>query len=274
MFQNYALFPHLTVQDNVAFPLSVKGIAKPEISRRVGEALELVRLEGFGGRKPAQLSGGQQQRVALARALINRPKVLLLDEPLSALDAKIREEVRGELKSLQRQTGITFVYVTHDQEEALSMSDRMAVMAHGKLEQVGTPLEVYHAPQTRFVAEFIGRANFLLGSVVEVLGARATVRINQNTIAVCTNPHGIPVSRGQQVTVMLRPEKLELGSLRENKISGKLLDSSFTGQNLSLRVETALGTLMLSKVGSFEPLAPTLELSFSAEDALILPEMV
>ena len=154
------------------------------------------------------------------------------------------------------------------------MSDRMAVMALGKLEQVGTPLEVYHAPQTRFVAEFIGRANFLAGTVLEVLGARATVQVNEQVVLVSTNPHGIPVFRGQKITVMLRPEKLELGSLRENKISGTLLDSSFTGQNLSLWVATALGTLMLSKVGSFEPLAPTLELSFSAADALILPERV
>jgi len=273
VFQNYALFPHLSVQDNVGFALSVKGVPKAEIVRRVGESLELVRLEGFGGRKPAQLSGGQQQRVALARALINRPKVLLLDEPLSALDAKIREEVRGELKALQRQTGITFVYVTHDQEEALAMSDRMAVMAQGKLEQVGTPLEVYHRPQTRFVAEFIGRANLLEGVLVALEGARATVEVNGIRVFALLDVGTIyRVPRlGQGVTVMLRPEKLELGAPLENRVSGKLLDSSFTGQSLNLRVLTPLGQLLVTKVGGLLEGSADLELSFRAEDALLIP---
>ncbi len=274
VFQNYALFPHLSVGDNVAFPLSVKGVPRAEISRRVGEALELVRLEGYGGRKPAQLSGGQQQRVALARALINRPKVLLLDEPLSALDAKIREEVRGELKALQRQTGITFVYVTHDQEEALSLSDRMAVMATGRLEQVGTPLQVYHRPQTRFVAEFIGRANLLEGTLVALEGVRATVEVKGIRIQAVSDGglrHAKP-KPGQRVTVMLRPEKLELSAQLENRISGKLLDSSFTGQTLNLRVLTALGQLAVTRIGEVLEASDDLELSFRAEDALVLGE--
>ena len=274
VFQNYALFPHLSVQDNVAFPLSVKGVPRAEISRRVGESLELVRLEGLASRKPAQLSGGQQQRVALARALINRPKVLLLDEPLSALDAKIREEVRGELKALQKQTGITFVYVTHDQEEALAMSDRMAVMAQGKLEQVGTPLEVYHRPQTRFVAEFIGRANLLGGRVLEIQGSRVAVEIagvRIQAIAEVGVTGQSPLQVGQRATLMLRPEKLELGAMLENRVSGKLLDSSFTGQALNLKVLTPLGQLLVTKVGSLLEQNTDLELSFRAEDALLIP---
>ncbi len=165
VFQNYALFPHLDVGDNVAFGLKRKGVAKDETARRVGEALELVHLTGYERRKPNQLSGGQQQRVALARALVNRPNVLLLDEPLGALDLKLRRQLQVELKRIQAEVGITFVYVTHDQEEALTMSDRIAVMHAGKVEQLGTPEELYERPATRFVADFIGSTNLLRGRI-------------------------------------------------------------------------------------------------------------
>ena len=171
VFQDYALFPHMTVQENVEYGLRVKKVARGERRRRAGEALALVQLEGYGGRKPAQLSGGQRQRVALARAIVNRPQALLLDEPLGALDLKLRQELQVELKRIQQELGITFVYVTHDQEEALTMSDRLAVFNHGKIEQIGAPAEVYEHPASEFIAGFIGVSN-----VLERDGRRFTVR--------------------------------------------------------------------------------------------------
>jgi putative spermidine/putrescine transport system ATP-binding protein len=171
VFQDYALFPHMTVGDNVAYGLRVRKVDKAERRRRAGEALELVRLSGLGGRKPAQLSGGQRQRVALARAIVNHPRVLLLDEPLGALDLKLRQEMQSELKRIQQEVGITFVYVTHDQEEALTMSDRMAVFNSGRIEQVGAPADVYEKPATEFIASFVGVSN-----VLERDGRRFTVR--------------------------------------------------------------------------------------------------
>jgi putative spermidine/putrescine transport system ATP-binding protein len=171
VFQDYALFPHMSVGENVAYGLKVKGVPRGRRGQRVDEALETVRLSGFGGRRPAQLSGGQRQRVALARAIVNRPQVLLLDEPLGALDLKLRQEMQIELKRIQRDVGITFIYVTHDQDEALTMSDRIAVFAQGKIEQVGTPAEVYEHPRTEFVAGFVGVSN-----VLEREGKRISVR--------------------------------------------------------------------------------------------------
>jgi putative spermidine/putrescine transport system ATP-binding protein len=169
VFQDYALFPHMSVGDNVAYGLTIRKVAKPERERRVGEALEMVRLSGYERRKPAQLSGGQRQRVALARALVNRPRVLLLDEPLGALDLKLREEMQIELKAIQQEVGITFIYVTHDQEEALTMSDRLAVFNRGRIEQVGSPADLYERPATAFVAGFVGTSNLLRGEVARSL---------------------------------------------------------------------------------------------------------
>ncbi len=174
VFQDYALFPHMDVRDNIAYGLMVKGVAKAERYARAREALEMVALDGYGARKPSQLSGGQRQRVALARALVNRPRVLLLDEPLGALDLKLREQMQVELKSLQRQLGITFVYVTHDQGEALSMSDRVAVFNQGRIEQVDTPRQLYMRPETRFVANFVGTSNVIDGDRARVLGGMAS----------------------------------------------------------------------------------------------------
>jgi putative spermidine/putrescine transport system ATP-binding protein len=179
VFQDYALFPHMTVADNVAYGLMVKKVPKAERTRRAHEALEMVQLESFGARKPAQLSGGQRQRVALARALVNRPRVLLLDEPLGALDLKLRQAMQLELKGIQREVGITFVFVTHDQEEALTMSDRIAVFNHGHVEQIGTAAEVYERPATAFVAGFVGTSNFLTASIAAAAGigeGAATIR--------------------------------------------------------------------------------------------------
>jgi putative spermidine/putrescine transport system ATP-binding protein len=183
VFQDYALFPHMTVGDNVAYGLMIRKVPKAERAQRVAEAMRMVRLEGYEARKPGQLSGGQRQRVALARALVNRPKVLLLDEPLGALDLKLRQEMQVELKAIQQQVGITFIYVTHDQEEALAMSDRIAIFNRGLIEQVGSPADVYERPATAFVAGFVGISNILSGPVAElVTGRPATVTVRPEKI--------------------------------------------------------------------------------------------
>src|SRR4051812_29517085 len=183
VFQDYALFPHMTVGENVGYGLVVRKVPKAERERRVGEALGMVRLAGYEKRKPAQLSGGQRQRVALARALVNRPRVLLLDEPLGALDLKLREEMQIELHQIQHEVGITFIYVTHDQDEALTMSDRIAVFSQGRIEQVGTPAEVYERPATRFVAGFVGTSNLLTGSVAtSIVGQDGTFTVRPEKI--------------------------------------------------------------------------------------------
>jgi putative spermidine/putrescine transport system ATP-binding protein len=185
VFQDYALFPHMNVEQNVEYGLKVKGVAHRERLTRVGDALEMVQLAGFGKRRPTQLSGGQRQRVALARALVNRPRVLLLDEPLGALDLKLREQMQVELKAIQREVGITFVFVTHDQDEALTLADRLAVMRDGRIEQVGSAAEVYERPATRFVAQFVGTSNLLTGEVAEqVVGHRGTVSVRPEKVRV------------------------------------------------------------------------------------------
>ena len=183
VFQDYALFPHMSVGDNVAYGLAVRKVPKPERVRRVGEALEMVRLTGLDKRRPTQLSGGQRQRVALARALVNRPRVLLLDEPLGALDLKLREEMQLELKAIQQEVGITFIYVTHDQEEALTMSDRLAVFNRGRIEQIGSPAEVYERPATQFVAGFVGHSNLITGEAARsILGRDGTFTVRPEKI--------------------------------------------------------------------------------------------
>ncbi len=193
VFQDYALFPHMTVEQNVAYGLKVKKVGKTETAERVAAALAMVRLAGLEARKPAHLSGGQRQRVALARALVNRPRVLLLDEPLGALDLQLRHEMQFELKRIQREIGITFVYVTHDQEEALTMSDRLAVFSHGRIEQVGTPIDVYERPDTTFVAGFLGTSNFVEGPLAERLtGTASTYSLRPERIALATSESDVP----------------------------------------------------------------------------------
>ncbi|HZS83447.1 MAG TPA: ABC transporter ATP-binding protein [Stellaceae bacterium] len=205
VFQNYALFPHMTVAENIGFALKQRGIAKAEIAGRVAETLETVRLRGYEGRYPRQLSGGQQQRVALARAIIFKPRVLLMDEPLSALDKKLREELQLEMKHLHRRLGITFIYVTHDQREALVMSDRVAVMNEGRIAQLGSPSELYDRPADRFVASFIGESNFLEGTVLDSRGDAVTVGIaGANVTAISA----APPPAGATVMLAIRPEKL------------------------------------------------------------------
>jgi spermidine/putrescine transport system ATP-binding protein len=219
VFQNYALFPHMNVIKNVAFGLEMRRQSREEINRRVNQALELVQLSDLGNRRPRQLSGGQQQRVALARALVNRPKVLLLDEPLGALDLKLRKAMQLELKNLQSRVGITFIYVTHDQEEALTMSDRIAVMDAGKVLQVGNPEEIYENPTSRFVADFIGETNFISG-IVTKLGTPVNIRLlNDSHIFAGWAEDGI--REGVQVTLSIRPEKIHIHpAAQESDLTG------------------------------------------------------
>jgi spermidine/putrescine transport system ATP-binding protein len=240
VFQNYALFPHLNVFDNVAFGLRRRKVARDEVRRRVQESLELVELGDLGARKPQQLSGGQQQRVALARALVLRPAVLLLDEPLGALDAKIRKQLRLELKALQEEVGITFVFVTHDQEEALSMSDRVAVMNGGRIEQVGTPAEVYEDPASVFVADFLGVSNLMDAEPVGWSGGECSVRIGAATLrARC----GDVAARGP-VRIVARPERLELlehGTQGDNCLVGMVERTVYVGASLQVIVRLPVG---------------------------------
>ena len=219
VFQHYALFPHMTVANNVAFGLERLKKPKPEIKATVERVLTLVKMKELGDRRPNQLSGGQQQRVALARALAPSPKVLLLDEPLSALDLKLRQAMREELKQLQRETGITFVFVTHDQEEALAMSDRIAVMSNGEIQQIGRPTDIYEHPVNRFVADFIGDTNFLDGEIVDLNDDLVTCRIGAQSLFETENSGRHKV--GDQVTLFLRPEKIMLSVLDEANDSGK-----------------------------------------------------
>ncbi len=211
VFQNYALFPHMTVAQNVAFGLEMQHVAAPEIKRRVAEALELVRLPQMADRKPRQLSGGQQQRVALARALVNRPQVLLLDEPLGALDLKLRRAMQIELKHIQSEVGITFIYVTHDQEEAMTMSDRIGIMSDGVLQQVGSPHEVYEKPVNRFVADFIGETNFLPATVTRLETEEDYPMVAlQGGVRVLAANEGHDLHLDQRVTLTIRPERINL----------------------------------------------------------------
>ncbi len=271
VFQQYALFPHLDVGSNIAFGLRRRKVASAEIGRRVGEALELVRLEGFDRRRPDQLSGGQQQRVALARALVNRPAVLLLDEPLGALDLKLRRQLQLELKRIQAEVGITFVYVTHDQEEALTMSDRIAVMHAGRVEQVGTPEELYEQPATRFVADFIGSTNLLRG----VVEADGSIRL---TSGETTRVAHDALGPGSEVEVSIRPESIDLvppdspGAIR-----GQVEQAAYLGTNLGYQVRTAGGlvvSVLVAKTGPRLPVGSEVAVSWSPSEALVLGEPV
>jgi spermidine/putrescine transport system ATP-binding protein len=248
VFQNYALFPHLDVFGNIAFGLRRHKVRKDEVRRRVAEALELVELRGMSGRRPNQLSGGQQQRVALARALVLKPAVLLLDEPLGALDAKIRKQLRLELKSLQEEVGITFVFVTHDQEEALSMSDRVAVMNAGRIEQIGTPADVYEDPSTVFVADFLGVSNLTDAEAVSSNGRECIVRVGDFTLRAACGDVG---ARGA-VKVVARPERLRLlpfdGPESENSLPGLVERTVYVGANVQVIVRLATGQAIQAQV--------------------------
>ncbi len=237
VFQSYALFPHMTIGENVAFGLQMDRVPKGEIAQRVKEALIMVRLPGYENRKPKQLSGGQQQRVALARALVKRPEVLLLDEPLGALDLKLRKEMQMELKRLQREVGITFIYVTHDQEEALTMSDRIAVMSHGVTLQVGNANEIYERPNCKFVADFIGETSFLAGKVQSQQDGFCTVGLPSGLQVVAESEKAI--TPGTAVSVAVRPEKMQLGASNgdENQLTGRVSNVVYIGTDTQYLVQ-------------------------------------
>ena len=250
VFQAYALFPHMSVKDNVAFGLKAKKVAKPEIQKRVTDLLEIVRLADFAQRKPAQLSGGQQQRVALARALVNYPSALLLDEPLGALDLKLRQAMQLELKRIQREVGITFIFVTHDQEEALTMSDRIAVMSEGRVEQIGSPEEIYHEPETEFVAGFIGMANLLPATIEAHEGNVSVARIGDRALR-APAVEGLDV--GSVATLMIRPERMHL-KLEEPagglvSVPVEVVDLVFQGPVVRFDLRALDGSPMVAHVG-------------------------
>lgn len=249
VFQNYALFPHMTVFENVAFPLKRRRMAKREIATQVGDALEMVRLDGYESRKPSQLSGGQQQRVALARASVFRPPLLLMDEPLGALDKKLREQVQLEIKHLQRRLGTTVIYVTHDQDEALAMSDRVAVLNEGRLEQIGTPQELYEHPVNGFVADFIGETNFVSGTLVSCEGGACTIDLGQGAIAEAHLPEGETVSAGSSVQLALRPHRVRIGRPDEGigGQSGTVRETVYSGESVAVIVELAHGDVVTAR---------------------------
>jgi putative spermidine/putrescine transport system ATP-binding protein len=240
VFQNYALFPHMTVADNLAFPLRMRKLPAATIRERVAWALALVQLEGLGGRHPRQLSGGQQQRVALARALVFEPPVLLMDEPLGALDKKLRVEMQLELKRLQARLGVTVIHVTHDQEEALTLSDRIAVMNHGKIEQLGDPTELYETPRTGFVAEFIGESNRLEGTVAAAPDGRP-VLITASGLRLPARPGGAPA--GEPAVLYLRPERIAIGAEggAAGGVAGDVVEAVYVGEAMRYVVRAAGG---------------------------------
>ncbi|WP_460275329.1 ABC transporter ATP-binding protein [Celeribacter sp. ULVN23_4] len=256
VFQRYTLFPHMNVAENVAFPLTVRKRPKAEIAERVAKVLKLVRLDGFEDRMPAQMSGGQQQRVALARALVYDPPVLLMDEPLSALDKKLREEIQYEIRRIHQETGVTVLYVTHDQEEALRLSDRIAIFNKGRIEQVGTGPELYAQPATHFVADFIGNNAFLSGSLVDQTGGKAKFRFPDGS-----ELGGIPLhgegAAGTAAELMLRPERIDLSAKAE--ASGASLpvtvnDITFLGDNTSVEAMTGWGEPLYIRLNFGHPL--------------------
>ncbi len=266
VFQNYALFPHMTVAENIGFPLKQRKFDKSTIARRVADVLEIVSLPGYEGRYPRQLSGGQQQRIALARAIVFNPRVLLMDEPLGALDKKLRESLQLEIKRLHQELGITFIYVTHDQEEALVMSDRIAVMNHGRIVQLGSPVVLYERPNSRFVASFIGESNFLEGMVVESAGDVVKVKVGGRMLLASGSE---PVGNGVVVALAVRPEKL---SFRDavapepdtglNSLQATVREATFVGEMRRYVVQTDDGLTITLK----QPLRYGIQLHFPGDN--------
>ena len=268
VFQSYALFPHLSIFENVAFGLRRRGLKGGDLRRRVGEALELVGLAGLERRKPRQLSGGQQQRIALARALVNRPRVLLLDEPLGALDLKLRKEMQLELKRIQHEVGITFVHVTHDQEEAMTMADRIVIMNGGHIEQVGTPTELYEQPRTAFVAGFLGVSNLLEGTVA----ADDRVKLSDGTEVHV--PRQALAERTGTVQIGVRPEKLRIGAGEANSLAGTVTESAYIGVSTQYILDTPAGPMTVyvqnDRPGGQVATGQRLTLSWSPESTFVV----
>ncbi|MEM6624487.1 MAG: ABC transporter ATP-binding protein [Pseudomonadota bacterium] len=275
VFQGYALFPHMTVADNLWFPLRVRGISRTAAKAKVEAALEMVQLRALAGRYPTQLSGGQQQRVALARALVFEPDLLLLDEPLSALDKKLRADLQWELKSLHKRLGTTFIYVTHDQDEALSMSDQIVIMNHGRIEQQGAPGDLYERPETRFVADFLGKSNFLEGRVSDASGGQVSFETGGLTLVT----DGAKVPAGSKVTVALRPEKITIAPANahpmQNAVRGTITAFNYFGTSYQFRVATQpLGDVLVTAPAfscAIDPAEGTqVTLGWSAEASVIV----
>jgi putative spermidine/putrescine transport system ATP-binding protein len=248
VFQQYSLFPHMTIFENIAFPLKMRKIPKQEINNRVKEILGLIEMEQFQGRKPNELSGGQQQRVALARALVFRPNILLMDEPLAALDKKLRETMQLEIRRLHQQLGLTIIYVTHDQEEALKMSDRIAIFNHGKIEQIGTPLDLYDHPKTKFVAEFLGDSNVFRGKVTASQENQLTIssQKGQQLLAYSDNRY----SKDDEVCIMVRPEKLTIKQEKnedEVAMEAQIVESIFVGDKYNYKLKSTAGDNIIVK---------------------------
>ncbi|MDH7787087.1 putative spermidine/putrescine transport system ATP-binding protein [Ochrobactrum sp. 19YEA23] len=237
VFQNYALFPHMSVGENVAFPLQMRGLGKAEISDKVGKVLDMVQLSTMRERKPSQLSGGQQQRVALARALVFEPGVVLMDEPLGALDKQLREQMQLDIRALHSRLGLTIVFVTHDQSEALTMSDRIAVFNKGQIEQIGSPREIYDEPKTRFVAEFIGETNLAEGKVERIDGTNTLIRLNNGAELNASSSGAL--TPGQNVLLSIRPERIELGGegKADNSLITRVTDSVYQGDHLRIQLD-------------------------------------
>ncbi|MER9529757.1 ABC transporter ATP-binding protein [Mesorhizobium sp. M0309] len=254
VFQNYALFPHMTVAENLAFPLEVRKLGREEVRRRVGNVLDIVQLPEFGNRRPAQLSGGQQQRVAVARALIFEPNLVLMDEPLGALDKQLREQMQFEIKDIHARLGVTFVYVTHDQTEALTMSDRIAVFSAGRIEQLSTPRELYERPAASFVASFIGENNRMFGAVLA--GSEdggVSVRLDDGDVVLNAMSCGAALSAGVRVTLSIRPERLSVlqdGVTALNEIPATVVQSIYVGDHVRLVAATASGQKFIVKLAT------------------------
>ncbi len=274
VFQSYALWPHLTVGQNIAFGLEERKVPRPEIKRRVEEALEMVQLPGFGDRSIDQMSGGQQQRVSLARALVVKPKCLLLDEPLSNLDAQLRVEMRREIRRIVKENGLTGIYVTHDQEEALAMADRMAVLTRGKIGQIGTPEEIYRHPRSAYVANFIGETNIVHGEVLETKDGFSLVKTPAGPIAGrITDPDWTPAP-GEQVRLSIRPEAWRLHKdTGDNPVTGNIAERSYLGQRIQYWIETPAGRQQVVEMNPHiihEPGEEAITLHARHDDVIVL----
>ncbi|MGJ4917781.1 ABC transporter ATP-binding protein [Bradyrhizobium oligotrophicum] len=273
VFQNYALFPHMSVRDNIAFPLKMRGTPKPEIATRVARVLDMVKLSAMAERKPAQLSGGQQQRVALARALVFEPQVVLMDEPLGALDKKLREQMQLDIRDLHRRLGLTIVFVTHDQDEALTMSDRIAVFNHGRIEQIGTPREIYELPRTPFVAEFIGETNLLSCKVAEQAGE--AMRLTTDSGLTLSAHAGADRVDGGKVQVSIRPEAIRINdhaAATANRLTARIMDAVYFGDHMRLVATVGAQRLIIKgdRAGQAAEVGSEVALSFAASDVWVV----
>jgi spermidine/putrescine transport system ATP-binding protein len=272
VFQNYALFPHMNIYENIAYSLKIKKVNKSEIKKRVAEMLTLVQLIGYDKRKPEQLSGGQRQRVAIARALINKPKVLLLDEPLGALDLKLRKQMQSELKNLQKKLGITFIYVTHDQEEAFNMSDRIAVMNAGVIEQVGTPKEIYETPKTRFVANFIGETNIFNAEILNISEDKVDLKVNEGNITILNKRF----NSEENIFVSIRPENIKYSEDKTNTYGIRALIKEYIYVGSMIRIIALLSDGKKILINSYDrkiilpPCETLIWLYWSLEDMVIV----